>query len=221
MRDSKDLQADTRERVLHSAVDVFAEKGFRDATIHEICEGAGANIAAVNYYFRSKENLYTEAWRKAFHDSLEAHPPDGGVPENAPAEERLRGRLAALIRRVSDEEVKEFLIVHKEMANPTGLLQRVVHECLEPLQKQMVALMRELLGPAASDRQVRFCMMSLMSQCMEPVMRERMHRSLPGGVPHPPPLIDDIEAFIDHVVTFCLGGIRAVREEIEKGGADE
>ena len=203
-----------------SAVEVFSEKGYGDATIHEICEVAGANIAAVNYYFRSKENLYAEAWRKAVHDSVAAYPPDGGVAAEASAEERLRGRVASLVHRVRDETAKEFLIVHKELANPTGLLQRVVHECIDPLQKETDALMRELLGPEASEREVRFCMMSVMTQCIEPVIRARMHGRGSGHGGGRGSMIGDIEAFIDHVVRVCLGGIRAIREQDERGHGD-
>ena len=48
---------DTRERVLTAAMQVFAEHGFDGATLREITALAGANIAAVNYYFRSKDEL--------------------------------------------------------------------------------------------------------------------------------------------------------------------
>jgi len=53
----------TREKLLVAASDVFVEKGFRDATVADICNRAAANISAVNYYFGSKEALYQESWR--------------------------------------------------------------------------------------------------------------------------------------------------------------
>ena len=51
----------TRAQLLEAACQVFAEKGYRKATIAEICKRGGANIAAVNYYFGNKETLYAEA----------------------------------------------------------------------------------------------------------------------------------------------------------------
>ncbi|EKF41537.1 TetR/AcrR family transcriptional regulator [Nitratireductor indicus] len=54
-RSEKD--ADTRERLLAAALRIFANRGIASATLREITEEAGANVAAVNYYFRSKEEL--------------------------------------------------------------------------------------------------------------------------------------------------------------------
>ena len=69
----------TRNRLLTAASRIFAEKGFQEATIAEICEQAKTNIASVNYHFRDKETLYLESWRFAFNQELDLYPPDGGV----------------------------------------------------------------------------------------------------------------------------------------------
>jgi AcrR family transcriptional regulator len=204
----------TRRRLLDSACKVFAQKGYRDATLRQICDRAGANIAAVNYHFGDKEHLYAEAWRHSFHTSLAAHPPDGGVGDRAPPEERLRARVAALLRRISDEASCEFAIICTELANPTGLLGEAMRDTIRPLREKMTALVRELLGPRASDRQVRFCQISIMSQCLDVMRRRRLVRRLGK---HGPLEIDDLDAYADHIVTFSLAGIRTIREEAERG----
>jgi len=83
---------------------------------------AEANTAAANYHFGDKETLYVESRRFAFEQSLRTYPPDGGVPGDAPLEERLRGRILAIMRRVIDPRSHELDIICKETANPTGLL---------------------------------------------------------------------------------------------------
>ena len=50
-------RTNTRQRVLEAAGEVFAERGFRAATVREICQRAKANLAAVNYHFGDKERL--------------------------------------------------------------------------------------------------------------------------------------------------------------------
>ena len=44
----------TREKLLDVAGRIFADRGYRAATIREICLAAGANVAAVNYHFGDK-----------------------------------------------------------------------------------------------------------------------------------------------------------------------
>lgn len=48
---------DTRSALLRAATFVFADRGFDAATLREVTRAAGANIAAVNYHFRSKDEL--------------------------------------------------------------------------------------------------------------------------------------------------------------------
>jgi AcrR family transcriptional regulator len=207
--------AKTVKSLLAAASEVFAEKGYRDATIAEICKRAKANIAAVNYHFGDKETLYTEAWRHSFSESLKAHPPDGGVSDAAPPEERLRGQVVALLRRIADADNREFFIVQKELANPTGLLNKVMRVELQPMQERMEILVRELLGPRVSDMQVRFCEISIISQCINPMVVGKRHKERREDKDSPPG-VDDIEAYSRHVVEFSLAGIRAVRDEAGK-----
>jgi AcrR family transcriptional regulator len=57
-----DQPARTRERLLDTAERLFAERGFAATSVRDITDGAGANLGAVNYYFRSKDNLYVEVF---------------------------------------------------------------------------------------------------------------------------------------------------------------
>jgi TetR/AcrR family transcriptional regulator, regulator of cefoperazone and chloramphenicol sensitivity len=205
----------TRVQLLEAACKVFAEKGYRDATIAEICEQASANIAAVNYHFRDKETLYAEAWRLAFQRSLEAYPPDGGIPAGAPAEERLRGRIFSLVQRIINPENHEFEIVRKELANPTGLLEEVMRESIEPLARSLSAIVRELIGGKASALQVRLCQMSIMAQCLHPMMRRRFHKLFPARPSEELPLSFGVQVIAEHIIQFSLAGIKEIRQRIE------
>jgi len=206
---AKNERASTKENLLAAASEVFVEKGYRDATVAEICKRAGANVAAVNYHFGSKEALYQEAWRFSFAESMVAHPQDGGVPANAPAEERLRGQLRALIERITDAGNIDFQISQRELVSPTGLLEEVMQREIIPLREKTLAVVRELLGPDVSEQQVVFCETSIISLCIHPiVMQQHRGRSDEATIP---PAIDNVEAFKDHVVSFALAGLHAVK----------
>ena len=73
------------DRLLQVAVEVFAECGFRDATVREICSRANVNVASVNYYFRSKEALYAQALAFAFREANRLYPQDAALDKSLPA----------------------------------------------------------------------------------------------------------------------------------------
>jgi len=214
MKIPREDTARTRGKLLAAAGEVFAGKGFRDATVAEICRRAGTNVAAVNYHFGSKESLYREAWRHAFVQSVEAHPPDGGVAAEAPAEERLRGQIFALLNRIADENNQEIRFMQREVMNPTGLLKEVMRGAFRPLQERTQKLVRELLGPKATEQEVQFCEVGIMSQCINPMVIRNRSRANEGAHDGPPGIVD-IEAYARHVVTFSLAGIAAVRAAAE------
>jgi TetR/AcrR family transcriptional regulator, regulator of cefoperazone and chloramphenicol sensitivity len=216
----KDAQ-ETRQRLLAAAAEVFAQRGFWETTHVEICERAKANTAAVNYHFASKENLYIEAWKYSFERSLEAYPPEGGVAPEAPVQERLHGRVLAFMRRIADPNNHEIEIMHKEMANPTGLLAETLQQAIEPMRRGIRAIVQELLGDGAGEQQISFCAMSLMGQCFGPMLHLRRAKMVPGaGRPVGPPFDFDVEELADHVTQFTLAGIRGIRQGVQEGRAN-
>jgi len=48
-----------RARLIAAAIEIFGEKGPKGATVREIARAAGQNVAAIAYYFGSKEKLYS------------------------------------------------------------------------------------------------------------------------------------------------------------------
>jgi len=52
------LEANSRERLLETATELFAEKGYAGASVREIVEKAGVSKPVLYYYFKSKEGLF-------------------------------------------------------------------------------------------------------------------------------------------------------------------
>jgi len=199
---------ETHEKILEVSGRLFAEKGYEKTTHEEICKLAGVNIGAVNYHFQSKENLYREAWRHAFKKAIAKYPIDGGVPKDAPPEERLRGHLASFIHRVADPENLEIEIVFRDMANPSCLLEEAMMDSMGPIRMEVTSILRELLGDEASEREIQLCEMSIMGQCVTPmVMKERHMQELPPGFLH-----FTAEEKAEHIIKFSLAGIKEIRK---------
>ncbi len=204
---------ETRRRLLDAASVLFAEQGLRETKTADICRAARANIAAVNYHFGGKEQLYVAAWRHAFERSIVAYPPDGGVSPGAPAADRLRGHILAAVNRFMDPLSRDLDMAHRELSNPTGLLAEVMHRSIEPLRQMHLAIVRELLGRSAAEQDVQLCAMSIHAQCFAVLMHERRQRLAPRGIPRqgPPPLNVGGPVLAAHIARFSLAGIREVR----------
>lgn len=211
MTDLRTKSGNTRNRLLVSASRIFAERGFQEATIAEICEQAKTNIASVNYHFGDKETLYLEAWRFAFKRELEEYPPDAGALPDASAEQRLAARIKSLINRVADDNSYSFAIINKEMAQPTRLLADILEKEIYPQRLQMQALLKECLGPEACDQQIHHCHASIMGQCFQLLRLKQIRNVRPNSSYYGD--LNDIKAFAEHVVQFSLAGIRALRSQ--------
>jgi AcrR family transcriptional regulator len=203
---------ETRRKILEAACRLFAEKGYRGTTVAQICRMAQANIAAVNYHFGGKENLYQRAWRHV-HDRLVAQvPPDGGVASDRPAAERLRGRIRAGLQHAMLGDAVEFKIIRNEMANPTGLLWQVIEDAIRPIRRAAQGILRELLGPHATDLDVELCEVCVIA----PLMHLTHHRQAVKHEGLAPIFREEmLEDMADHFTAFALAGIRETRRRIE------
>ncbi|MDD1611070.1 MAG: CerR family C-terminal domain-containing protein [Methylococcaceae bacterium] len=201
----------TQERLLIAASRMFADKGYQETTIAGICEQAQTNIASVNYHFKDKENLYLQAWRYAFQQDLKNHPSDGGIAEDTNAEQRLAGRIRSLIARIADPDSHFFAIVYKEMALQTNLLEKIMEQEINPERLAMIALITELLGKNATQKQIQFCHASIISQCFH--LLKVKHLKVSDATRDYVMDLNDAALYAEHVVAFSLAGIKAIREQ--------
>jgi AcrR family transcriptional regulator len=57
---------ETRQKIIEAARVLFAEQGYEGSSVREIAGRAGVNVASLNYYFTSKENLFHEILRAGY-----------------------------------------------------------------------------------------------------------------------------------------------------------
>ncbi|MGQ9818422.1 MAG: TetR/AcrR family transcriptional regulator [Candidatus Kapaibacteriales bacterium] len=62
------IEKEPRERILESAAELFAMRGFADVGVREIAERANVNVAMISYYFTNKAGIFKEIIRRYFDD---------------------------------------------------------------------------------------------------------------------------------------------------------
>ncbi len=203
---------DTKERLLEAACEMFAQKGYTDCSVAEITGLAGANKAAINYYFGSKEKLYQKAWRKEFTEAIKKYPVDGGVAQNAPAAERLRGHIQSFFRRVADPQNREFDIVKNNKSDVEMILREVMKKSLDPVREHLEGIVREIAGSKVALKDIKLCCLSIKSQCIDIGLNKKPTQQ----VSHRPPVEGDIEEIAEHIFNFSYAGILQLRKRAEK-----
>ncbi|MFD5020564.1 TetR/AcrR family transcriptional regulator [Paenibacillus sp. NPDC058367] len=56
-----DKKLETKEKIMRATLELTKQEGFERITIKKIAEASSTNVALVNYYFGSKENLFSES----------------------------------------------------------------------------------------------------------------------------------------------------------------
>jgi len=197
---------ETRERLLDAAGEIFAEQGFRAATIREICERAHANIAAVNYYYRDKETLYSEAANYALDLLEEKLRPLDVPPPDASAEQALRDFIARFLSGLlGDKPAWHSKLMARELIEPTSFLDRAIEEVCRPHMQQLASIIKRILGHDANSEQIHMCCNSIVGQC---VVYAHSRPVLARLYPHDLTTPEFVERLAEHITRFSLAGLK-------------
>lgn len=201
------LAESTPERVLRAAGEVFAELGFRDTTVREICQRARVNAAAVNYHFRSKEALYGEVLAFAFQKANDRHPLGAALDPRADPEARLRDFVQTFFRRLMDDSPDSWQgrLTAREIMDPTSALDRLVELWIRPRFDLLRDIVVRILPEDCDELEVERCLLSIVGQCLVYRHSRAVIDRLCPGVIGDPAELDRTSA---HVAEFCLAGLR-------------
>ena len=202
----------TRERILDSAERLFAEQGFSGTSLRQITAAAGANLAAVNYHFGSKEELLKEALsrrikpinaeRLEWLDRLEA----AGQPT---VEQIVEVFLDPPLRACQDPERGESLLHIAQMIGhmtnrPSSMLRELLLELFdEIIQRFTRALARGL--PDLPQDQLLWRFIFMVGSMAHTMSMAPDLKYFSGGQCDP----SDVDGLIGTMIPFVAAGFRA------------
>jgi len=162
----------TRERILDRAEVLFAQKGYRAVSVREITSAAECNLAAVNYHFGNKENLYLEVFRSRW------------VPRAMRVRESFRKSLARqgslseakVVRALAqafvdgplsdDERLRHSQLMTREMTQPTKAFKHVAEQVIQPFFKEVSDQLGSVLSNKVGEDQMLLNIFSIFAMVL-------------------------------------------------------
>ena len=201
----------TKRRLLESAGQVFAAKGFEAGTVRDICAAAGVNLAAVNYHFGDKQRLYIEAVKRAHACRVESAPIPAWQPDTPPAV-KLHDMIRTLLTRMlsTGGPTWHATLMLRELAQPTAACEELVGEYIRPHFQILLDIVGELVPSDTSREDRHRIAFSIVGQCLFYHLAAPIVRLL---VPPDEYANYDPEHLTEHVARFSLAALGAARGE--------
>ena len=170
------LKKEVEENILDAALSIFSRKGLMGARMVEIAKEADITRASLNYYFRSKEQLYQAVIKKGM-STLKGEI----LASIHEAEHSFEGFTEAFIRGLIQTFRRNpdlpFFMINIQLEAPEPLIQPVFEE-LDP-RKDLFAFAKDILLRAIQEKKIKpiepiHFMESLISLCAYPFLNKKL-----------------------------------------------
>lgn len=218
MSDGVDEMDTPRERLIAAGVREFAAEGFTGASMRRLTAAAGTNVAAVKYYFGSKEGLYhavverffaqIQPERMALLAEARAQPPE----RPGRVDSVLHAMVAPHLRLMNTPGGEPYLrLLARFSSEPRDITIRVYQEEIRPMRERLIDVLAESLPELARPRLIR--LFGFVATVMVVAPFDRGYQAMLGDGD----AATDPEDLIDVIVSFCAAGLcheaRRAREE--------
>lgn len=140
---------EVKDRIIHSSLKLFAEKGYAGTSLREIAEEARTTKPMIYYYFGNKEGLYVSLLKDLLHGLGETV--ERAIDPAADIETNLRNYTSAYVDYIQAQETGIALLL-REMF---GLGEQVVREFSIELEAQVRSHLRRLLETGVEQGRFR------------------------------------------------------------------
>ena len=208
--------SDTRQRLLEVAGQIFADKGFGLATGKEICERAGTNTAAVNYYFGGMEGLYAAVVEEAHSRFITFEAVSAAVAGKGNPKAKLEAVVGLLVQALTGPTSSSWAlrVLGREVLAPSFAFDVLRDKEFLPKTRILRAIVGGLMGlPEDHPAVARGCI-SVMAPGFLLMLFDR--HTLQLAFPALGLAPDQAEALGRHFIQFAEGGLAAVASAVRK-----
>lgn len=206
----------TQIKIIEAAEIEFAEMGYAGASIREITNRAGVNIAAINYHFGSKEALFKEMVLYYIEpiNAIRMELLDQALAKNdskpLPLKEVVDIIIRPLLSRLISESCNQFHFMRamgKGMAEERSFMKEIQKDLLKDILPKFISAISDSLGNPKFDK-VAYGIHFLTCCIVGAMMQHTRLDIVSGGKID----LNDVDGLVDHLVAFVSAGLKAVSE---------
>ena len=180
----------SRERLLHAGLRLFAAQGFTKTSTRAIAEAAHTNVAAISYYFGDKAGLYRAAFFEPF-----GSPTDDMARYADPAmslSAALHEVYATFLEPLAQGEMVRLSMQlrFREMLEATGLLDDEIAHSIQPQFNAIVQMLSRHVGVDEPDDDVRRLAISVVALGVNLFMTDTLYEAIAPTVHSHPRALD-------------------------------
>lgn len=197
----------TRQQILETAGRLFAELGYDATTSKKICECSHCNVAAVNYHFGSRAELYTTILIESHRRLISMDTIRDITNSDLDAREKLARILDNLLEGIDATQWHSRLFF-RELITPSPHLDTLIAQEALPKFTMVRALLGEITGLPPEDPRLTRCLLSTIAPNLFLLIANRSTLCKVFGN-----LWEDKQALKQHLKTFLFAGLDAIAEE--------
>ena len=212
-------EKDAKERLMDAAEELFCQKGFDGTSVRDLTALAKCNIAAINYHFGGKDNLYFEIFRRRMGELRDIRITSiNKLMREKGSEATLEDLLLTFANAFLEPLVirsdgrRLIKLMTREMVDCRLPRNMFIEETIAPVMKALLdALLEVCSGLDKSD--AASCIHSLVGQLIHVVRFKEISDEIEDIKIHRPV---DLAGQVGHIVAFSAAGIRHFIREDEK-----
>jgi AcrR family transcriptional regulator len=208
-----------RTRLLDTAEELFAERGFYGVGLRELAEAADTRLAAVNEIFGGKENLFRDVLVRRIRPlNDERRELLAAVPGRGPRARRVRALVEAFVlpmvrRAEQDRGWRQYLRLAAQLNTARHPVLLLVAEDYNAIAQEVIAQLRDLF-PAAGEPALADAYLYVVAVSLQPFADTGRVRTLAPARPGRAP---ELRRRCAGVVPFAAAGITALLTDAGRG----
>lgn len=157
---------ETRQRLVAAGIRLFAEHGYRGVSVRDLCTEAEVNVAAINYHFGGKKELY----HAIFEATLDADEPrflesmntlqtliKSAKGDRAQLAVAAGVFVASMLGHLAADKQKRWfgVLIIRELTFPSAAFELIFKRRAEPLEHMLAKIISAANGKPAQSPEVR------------------------------------------------------------------